>query len=906
MPTSLAVQTLGSSLDGIDKEEAARRLRKFGANALPLPTKPSAIRRFIAQFNSVFIFILLATVLITALLGHFVDSAVIAGVVLANAVIGYVQEGKAEDALDAIRHMLSLNAVAMRAGQRGEMSAEMLVPGDLVFLSTGDKVPADLRLLEVHGLQIDEAMLTGESMPVGKQIDPVTEASELGSRFSMAYSGTFVTHGSGIGLVVATGSATEIGHISTALAKIRQAPTPLMQKMAQFARLLTWSILSVACLLFAFGTLVRGYSIREMFLAVVGLAVAAVPEGLPAIVTISLAIGVKRMARRNAIIRRLPAVETLGSVTVICTDKTGTLTKNEMTVQRVITADAEFEVQGTGYDPEGRFLFHSVEADLRDFPELLEISRASLLCNDASLHYDGKAWGITGDPMEAALIVMALKAGLHQDLERASFPRIDVIPFEAEHRFMATLHHNNDGKSYVFLKGAPERVFELCMAQRHANGDRPLLMAQWHDRLEQAAGTGARLLAVAMRIEPQPSSELRFSSIERGGFALLAVLGLADPPRKEAIHAVAACRSAGIQVKMITGDHSATATAIGRQLALAESIQTVSGSSLNDMNAAKLQEVALACAVFARANPEHKLRLVNALQAHGEVVAMTGDGVNDAPALKSADVGVAMGRKGTEAAKEAAEIVLADDNFASIVAAVEEGRTVYDNIRKALIFILPTNGGEAGMVLVSILLGITLPITPVQILWVNMITEVTLSLAIAFEKPEPDVMHRPPRSPHEPLLSRMLVWRVILVSILLVAGSMGLFLWELDRGAGLNAARTVAVNALVMGETAYLFNCRHIKESAISWEGFAGNRYAVLAAGALLLFQMLFTYAPVMQEMFGTAAIDLAAWGRVMLFGLALSLIVEGEKFLMRRNFFGRRHGRWQRLRLNNFFSKQK
>lgn len=885
MTPAMAVESLHSSMEGISRTEAQQRLCTFGPNALPPLPKPSALRRFVRQFNSVLIYILLVAGVITALLGHFVDSGVIIGVVLINSIIGYIQEGQAEDALTAIRQMLSLNATVMRDGQNFEITAEKLVPGDIVFISSGDKVPADLRLLEVHGLRLNEAALTGESMPIEKQIALVAAESELGDRICMAYSGTLVTQGRGIGIVVATSCTTEIGRISTVLTHIEESPTPLLQKMAQFAQLLTWSIVILSCLLFAFGILVRGYSSREMFLAVVGLAVAAIPEGLPAIVTITLAIGVKRMARKNAIIRRLPAVEALGSVTVICTDKTGTLTKNEMTVQQVITADARFDVQGSGYAPHGGFLHDGITADPGNFPLLVEISRASLLCNDASLRLEGDAWVATGDPTEAALVSMALKAGLAQDFEREALPQDDAIPFEAEHRFMATLHHDHAGKSYIFLKGAPERIFDLCATQRHVNADRPFQASHWYEALEVAAGTGVRLLAIAMRLEPVCRQELLFSDVERGGFTLLAVLGLADPPREEAIHALAACRSAGIRVKMITGDHPVTAAAIGRQLALAETVQAVRGNSLDEMDEAELEEIAESCAVFARASPEHKLKLVTALQTCGEVVAMTGDGVNDAPALKRADVGVAMGERGTEAAKDAAEVVLADDNFASIVAAVQEGRTVYENIRKAIIFTLPTNGGEAGMVLVSIMLGMTLPITPVQILWVNMITEVTLSMAIAFEKPEPDIMNRPPRDPREPLLSRLLVWRITLVSCLLVAGSMGLFLWELDQGASLEAARTIAVNALVIGEITYLFNCRHIKGSGVSWEGATGNRYILGAVGILLLFQMLFTYAPFMQEMFGTAAISGAAWVRIVLFGLSLSLIVEGEKLLLRTGF---------------------
>ncbi|OGB20941.1 MAG: carbonate dehydratase [Burkholderiales bacterium RIFCSPLOWO2_02_FULL_57_36] len=858
-------------------------MARYGANTLPSPPKRSAVLRFLMQFHNVLIYVLLGAAAVTALLGHWVDTGVIIGVVLINAVIGHIQEGKAEQALDAIRRMLSLHAQVLRDGRRKEILAESLVPGDIVFVASGDKVPADLRLLEVRSLRIGEAVLTGESMAVEKRVEPVSEDCELGDRFSIAYSGTLVTYGQGTGVVIATGAATEIGRISAMLGQMEGLTTPLLKKLTQFGRWLTWVILVASCLLFAFGTLAGGYSMREMFLAAVGLAVAAIPEGLPAIMTITLALGVQRMARRKAIIRRLPAVEALGSVTVICSDKTGTLTRNEMTVQQVITADAVFDVSGIGYDPRGDFTLDGGEIDEAQYQALKDVGRAVLLCNDASLRKEDGQWQLAGDPTEGALLTLALKAGLDQDFEKEARPRTDAIPFESEHRFMASLHHDHEGHHTVFLKGAPERVLELCRAQREEGKDRPLEFSRWHESMEIAAGSGMRLLAVAMRTEENARLELDFFDVEAGDFTLLAVVAITDPPRDEAIRAVAACRAAGIRVKMITGDHVATASAIGQRLALAARIRTVTGASLDAMDDTQLQELVAETEVFARASPEHKLRLVKALQARGEVVAMTGDGVNDAPALKRADVGVAMGCKGTEAAKEAAEIVLADDNFASIVAAVEEGRTAYDNIRKAFTFILPTNGGEAGMVLIAILLGINLPITPVQILWVNMVTAVTLSLAIAFEQGEADIMRRPPRDPKEPLLSRFLIWRIVLVSVLLVAGSLGLFLWELDHGKDLATARTVAVNALVMGEITYLFNCRHMTASALNREGMLGNRFVLLAIGLLLVFQMLFTYLPVMQAMFGTAGLDLASWGRVVLFGLALMLIVEAEKFFLRR-----------------------
>ena len=874
---------MDSARAGLGGGEAARRFAQFGPNLLPPAKRRGPLQRFLLQFHNLLIYVLLAAGTVTALLGHWVDTGVIVGVVVIHAIIGFIQEGKAERALEAIRGMLSLRAQVLRDRHRQDIPAEELVPGDVVFLASGDKVPADLRLLEVRNLRIDEAVLTGESVPIEKGVDSVAVDAPLGDRNCMAHSGTLVTYGQAVGVVTATGGGTEIGRINALLAEVQELTTPLLQQMAVFARWLTWAILAIATFAFAFGILVRHYTATEMFLAAVGLAVAAIPEGLPAIMTITLAIGVQHMARRNAIIRRLPAVETLGSVTVVCSDKTGTLTRNEMTVQRVVTAGPVFAVSGAGYAPRGGFALDGGEVLLEDHPQLREIARAGLLCNDAVIDRAGEEWRLSGDPTEGALVTLAMKAGLDPAFEREALPRTDVIPFESEHQFMASLHHDHAGHGVVYLKGAPERVLELCSSELDAGEPQSLQRSAWRERAEEVAAAGMRLIAVAMRAAEGDRRGLSFSDVQGGGFTLLAVLGLADPPRDEAREAVAACRSAGIGVNLITGDHAITARAIGAQLGLAEEVTVVSGADLETLSDAELEAVAERAQIFARASPEHKLRLVQALQSRGAVVAMTGDGVNDAPALKRADVGVAMGRKGTEAAKEAAEMVLADDNFASIVAAVEEGRTVYDNLRKAIVFILPTNGGEAGLVLIAILPGMILPITPAQILWVNMITAVTLALAIAFERPEADIMRRPPRDPREPLLSGFLIWRIAFVSALLMAGGLGLFVWEQARGAGIEAARTAAVNVLVMGEIAYLFNCRHLQSSVLHREGLLGNPLVLLAVGILVVLQLLLTYLPVMQTLFGTADLDAAAWLRIGVFGLALLLIVEAEKAVMRQ-----------------------
>jgi magnesium-transporting ATPase (P-type) len=880
VPPATALAEHETSTSGLSAAEAARRLAAHGPNRLTPPKKRGPLLRFLLQFHNVLIYVLLGAAGVTALLGRWVDTGVILGVVFINALIGFIQEGKAEKSLEAIRNMLSLHAMVMRDGRRSEIAAEELVPGDIVLLTSGDKVPADLRLFEMRGLRIEEAALTGESEPVEKSPDAVAEEASIGDRTGMAYSGTLVVFGQGRGVVVATGDATEVGRIGRMLAEVESVDTPLVKQMAVFGRWLTVAILGLAVLTIAFGMGVHGQSASEMFLAAVGLAVAGIPEGLPAIMTITLALGVQRMAGRNAIIRRMPAVETLGAVTTICSDKTGTLTKNEMTVRRLATAEGLIDVTGVGYAPHGGFTIDGRDSDAA---ELADIARAALLCNDAILRETEGEWRLEGDPTEGALLTLALKAGLDARFEAEALPRIDVIPFESEHRFMATLHHDHAGHALIFVKGAPERLIGMCAFQREGGEDRPIDPTLWHAQGDALAAEGFRVLALAAKPMEKGQRELGFADVE-DGLTLLALAGIVDPPREEAIRAVADCHSAGIRVKMITGDHAVTAAAIARSMGLSVSGgKALTGAEIEAMDAAALRQAVREVDVFARASPEHKLRLVEALQANGEVVAMTGDGVNDAPALKRADVGVAMGHKGTEAAKEAAEMVLADDNFASIAAAVEEGRTVYDNLRKAVVYVLPTSVGQAAMVLIAVLLGMTLPITPVQILWVNMVTAVTLSLAIAFERPEPDLMTRPPRDPKEPLVNGFMLWRIGFVTVLLVATSFGMFLWEIGRGMELEFARTAAVNMLVMGQIVYLFNCRRLTGSVLSREGFLGNPIALKAIVVLVMLQLVMTHLPFKQALFGTAHLDAETWLRVVAAGVLMFLAVEVEKLFWRR-----------------------
>jgi magnesium-transporting ATPase (P-type) len=861
-----------------DAEVLARRAR-YGENRLPRGRHRPAWLRFVLQFHNPLIHLLMATGIVTLVLGDYVDSAVILLVVVVNAIIGFVQEGKAEQALDAVRDMLAAHATVLREGERRQVDAGGLVPGDVVLLEPGDKVPADLRLVRVRNLRVVEAALTGESVPVEKSPAPVAADAAIGDRACMAYSGTLVAFGTGQGVVVATGTATEIGRIGTMVGEVRTLATPLVRRLDQFARQATVFILVLGTLTFLYGRYVAGMPALDVFLAVVGLAVAAIPEGLPAVVTIVLAIGTRTMARKRAVVRRLPAVETLGSVTVVCSDKTGTLTRNEMTAVRLLLPGRELRVSGTGYAPEGGFHDGEVHVDPLADPSVAAVAQCAMLCNDARIARSGDgAWQLVGDPTEGALLALARKAGLDPVEAARDFPRIDAVPFESERRYMATLHHDHAGRRFVLLKGAPERVLGLCAGQF---GGGPFDAAEWAGRVERAAGEGERVLALARCEAPADLAVLDERDIVPR-FELLALVGIIDPPRDEAVAAVAECQRAGIRVKMITGDHAATAAAIGRRLGLAAD-RTLTGEAIEGLGDDALRERALATDVFARASPEHKLRLVAALQAEGHLVAMTGDGVNDAPALKAADIGVAMGNKGTDAAREASDLVLTDDNFATIARAVREGRTVFDNIKKSLLFMLPTNCGEAGVILLAILLGVALPVTPGQILWVNTITAVTLGLALAFEPGERGVMELAPRSPREPLITRALAIRILYVAMLMIASTFFVFEWQLARTGSLEAARTAAVNMLVMQELVYLFQARHFTASALRTETLTGNPVAIRVALALVAVQAAFTYAPPLQSLFRTVSLDGTAWAMIAALGLATFLAVDVEKAVWRR-----------------------
>jgi magnesium-transporting ATPase (P-type) len=877
------LERLDARSEGLPAAEVDARRDRYGPNKLPEPPRPSAIARFGRQFHNVLIYILLVAAVGTALLQLWVDTAVILGVVLLNALIGFIQEGKAQRAIEAIRGMLAPKAVAIRDGRRQQVSADELVPGDVVELGAGDRVPADLRWLAAKSLRIDEAILTGESVPVDKRVDAVEQEAEIGDRYSLGFSGTMVAYGHGRGVVVGTGLNTEIGLISALLSGVEKLATPLLRQIAQFGRWLSLIIVLLAAATFAFGYGIRDYEIVDVFLAAVSLAVAAIPEGLPAVMTITLAIGVQKLAARNSVIRRLPVVETLGALTVIYSDKTGTLTRNEMTVKSIVTAEKRVDVGGVGYGPYGGFQVDGRELDPSGDPVIYEALRAGLLCNDAELHRrDDDTWTLEGDPTEGALVTAALKAGLVAAELREEFPRTDLIPFDSGHQFMATLHHDHRGHAWVQLKGAPEVVLEFCERERRAGGDAAIDRERWTRAMEQVARRGQRVLAIAAKQVDSSVATLEMDDV-KGGMTLVAMMGSIDPPREEAIAAVKSCQDAGIQVKMITGDHAITASAIAAELGIAGDGKVITGRELEHLDDDALTERTRDTHVFARASPEHKLRLVRATQANDHVVAMTGDGVNDAPALKRADVGIAMGIKGTEAAKDASAMVLADDNFATIARAVEQGRTVYDNLRKALLFLLPTNGGQALTIVAAIVLGLALPLSPLQVLWVNMVTAVTLGLALAFEPTEEGVMRRPPRRARAPILSGFLLWRVTFVSALLVGGTFGHFLWMQSVGTDLPSSRTIAINTLVAAQVFYLINSRFIVNSSLSVRAFVGSRAVLIAIAVLVIVQGIFVYAPPMQYLFGTTAMTPADWGRVLVFGAIVFVLVEAEKAVLRR-----------------------
>ncbi|HAU91867.1 MAG TPA: carbonate dehydratase [Alteromonas sp.] len=874
-----AITQLETTRDGLSQEQVSQRRSSYGPNKLPEAPQASTLARFLKQFANLLVIVLMVAGILTAFLQHWIDTAVIFAVVIVNALIGVVQEGKAEKAMDSIRQMLALKAAVIRNGKRRTVAGEELVPGDVVLLEAGDKVPADIRLLSSHSLAIQESMITGESLPVEKGTSEVEEGAALGDRQCMAFSGTNVTAGQATGVVVATGAHTEIGRIGGMLSGVQKLTTPLVEQMDVLAKWITGFILTVAVILLLVGTLVLNQPFTELFLAVVGLSVAAIPEGLPAVLTITLAVGVQAMAKRSAIVRVLPAIETLGSVSVICSDKTGTFTRNEMMVVSVQTAANDYDVDGEGYAPIGDVLFNDKPVHTAEQPLLQEVARACALCNDAEIHHRDDNWSFEGDPMEAALVSFASKATFDEGEDfKARWRRTDVLPFDSTSQYMATLNHDHNGHGIILVKGAPEVVLKLCRVQQTAQGEEQSIdLTAWLDKAEALARKGQRVLAVAARSVPADHTVLSATDLQ-DSLCLLGLVGLIDPPRQEAISAVQTCLNAKIQVKMITGDHAVTAQAIGKQLGLTHTDKVLTGTELDALSDEQLKEAVQHTDVFARTTPEHKLRLVMALQSLGLTVSMTGDGVNDAPSLKRADAGVAMGLKGSEAAKEAAEVVLADDNFASIAAAVEQGRTVYANIKKVVSWTLPTNAGEALTIIVALLAGLPYPITPVQILWVNMITAVTLGMALAFEPTDAATMKKPPRPRGQALIQPALVWQIMLVGTLFFLAVFGIYQYAIKAGHDVEYARTLAMNMLVGLEIFYLFFVRTMNLRSISLAGVKGTKVVWSAVGVVVVAQLAISYIPVLQTVFGTHSPTLVDNLVIVLTGFALLIVLEIEK----------------------------
>ncbi|OGR17639.1 MAG: cation transporter [Desulfobacterales bacterium GWB2_56_26] len=887
-----ALQLLGTSEVGLSGDEANRRLEAHGPNVLRRQAVEGPLKLLWRQIDNPLIWVLIGSAVLAVLLGKITDGAVVLAVVVINTIIGFIQEYRAGKAIEALAGMVPETVAVVRAGKREDLPVADLVPGDVVLLASGDRVPADVRLVTVRNLQIDEAALTGESVPVAKSGHPTGKDADLGDRSCMGYSGTLVTYGTGTAVVVATGNDTELGRISTLLGEVVDLQTPLTKALASIGKVITVGVLLVSLVMLVVGMLrMTGQGVtpwlafRDTLIFAIALAVGAIPEGLPAIVTIALAIGVQRMASRRAIIRKLPAVETLGSTSTICTDKTGTLTRNEMTVQALWTPAGEFELTGVGYSPAGAL--RQDEKELDEVPDAVrELVLCGALCNDAAVFREGDEWKLSGDPTEGALVTSALKCRVDVEAVRGE-GRVDAVPFESEHQFMATLHMESGDSRRIIAKGAPEAVLARCGEGVDATAV--------SGAVEQLTASGMRVLAVAAKSVDQPLESLAMEDVQ--GLTLLGLQGMIDPPRPEAVAAVEACHAAGITVKMITGDHKGTAAAIGRQLGLA-SERAVSGAEIEATAEGELQALAGRNNVFARVAPEHKLRLVRALQAGGQVVAMTGDGVNDAPALKQANIGVAMGITGTAVSKESADIVLTDDNFASIVAAVEEGRRVYDNLIKSLTFVLPTNLGLALILIYAVgffpfdsgKMQLLLPMLPVQLLWINLVAAVSLALPFAFEAKEPDVMRRPPRSPQEPVFTGFVIFRTVVAALLMAVGAIGLFQYEYSRelAMGIPAdramaeAQTMAVTTVIMFQIFYMQSCRSLKGSIFQM-GLFSNPAVFIGVATVLLLQSAFIFLPILNRIFGSSPLALLDLGLAALVGAVVLPIVAVEKLWRNR-----------------------
>lgn len=869
---------LETSEGGLSNAEAERRLKTYGLNKLPEAEAISKLKIILHQFTSPLIYILIVAAIVTTFLGEYIDTGVIVTVLILNAIIGYFQEYKAETSVRALQSMVVPRAKVIRDGKEQEIPSDRLVPGDIVLLASGMRVPADLRLLKATELRIEEAALTGESVPVEKKIGPIPEENLTpGDQTNMAFMGTVVVNGRAKGVVVETGLNTVLGQIAREVKELSVTKTPLQQKITKFAHFIGFLVLGSAIAISLLGFSL-GMAIGEIFKIAVAASVAAVPEGLPIVVTITMAIGISRMAKRNAIIRKLPAVETLGSTSVICSDKTGTLTKNEMTVKVINDTQHSYEVTGSGYDPEGEILRDWEDCEASSLDGVCGVLRIGLLCNESRIYEEGGQYRVDGDPTEGALIVSAMKAGLNPEEERERYPQLSIIPFESERGFMATLHQHN-GKKFIFAKGAPEKLLEMCSG---ASGGLPLDKEKILRTAEHFAQDGMRVLAMAYKEVPQEFGELTHETLE-GDLTLAGLQGMIDPPRPEAIEAIKGCHEAGIRVAMITGDHAVTAKAIGRMMGIGHKDPIVlTGKELETMNDEELFGKVKEVSIFARVSPQHKLRIVQQVMKHGEVVAVTGDGVNDAPALKAAHIGVAMGKTGTDVAREAADMVITDDNFASIFHAVEEGRVVFDNIRKVTLFLIPTGFAAIVSILVAMALDIPIPYVAAQLLWINLVTNGLQDVALAFEPGEKDVLRRKPRSLREGIMSRLMYERSVLVGLIISAGVIFNFISALEEGVSLERARTIAVTTMVLFQFFQAWNSRSELRSVFTLNPLS-NPFLFYSMVAAFLAQIAVVYVPALQWVFRTESLSLEEWWRILGVALSVVIAVEIDKAIRRK-----------------------
>lgn len=894
--SSEVLNLIESSENGLSVAEAKKRLSEFGKNLIQRDKGDGVLKLLWGQINNPLIWVLIGSGTLAVLLGKITDGLVVLSVVVINTIIGFIQEYKAGKAIEALADMVPENATVLRDGQYTTIPVAEIVPGDLVQLAAGDRVPADMRLINQKNLSVEEAALTGESLPSQKSIDPVAKDAVIGDRKCMVYSGTLVTSGSATAVVVTTGMLTELGKISDMLSQTTDLKTPLTQKLEVIGKYLTIGIIAITLVILVMGTVratgqgvLLGLALKDSLIFAIALAVGAIPEGLPAVVTIALSIGVQRMAKRKAIIRKLPAVETLGSTTVICTDKTGTLTRNEMTVRELWTSSHHLQLTGEGYSVSGVFMANNEEVN--ELPADIELLlKDAVLCSDSNIQEEGGYYSITGDPTEAALVVAAAKAGIDPGKLRQDYARKDVIPFDSQLQYMATL--NGETERRIIIKGAPEVIMKRCAV--HIGGS-PLEIQQILAQIELMGSKGMRVLAVAQK--DFNKTELSDIGVQ-DGFQFIGLLGMIDPPRAEAVEAIKLCHDAGIVVKMITGDHRATARSIGMEIGLSESGDVVTGVELSKMDDETLKETAANTNIFARVAPEHKLRLVKALQNSNQIVAMTGDGVNDAPALKQSNIGVAMGITGTSVSKESADIVLADDNFSSISAAVEEGRRVYDNLLKSLAFLLPTNLGLALILVYGIMFfpfnpltkELLLPMLPTQLLWINLVAAIALALPLAYEVKELEVMKRPPRKPDEPLFNAFVTFRVFFVSILMTAGTLLLFSREysnalnegIEASIALSRSQTIAVTFVIVFQVFYMIICRSLKDSVFKI-GFFSNRKVFVGIAIIVVLHSLFIYTPFMQKVFGSTALDLRDLMVAIGVGFLIFPIIGLEKLIVRK-----------------------